>query len=91
MDDVQRAVEIELPGPGKQFEYRAIHKKIRQLYELNVQRGLVYDVMYHLDPQMTGRTRSWWEKRRKVLLSLEDSTGYIPQMVKTSQATFLLN
>ena len=40
----------ELAGPGKQLGYRAMHKKIRQLYELNVPRGLVYDVMYHLDP-----------------------------------------
>ena len=49
MDDVRRTKEIELAGPGKQLEYRAMHKKIRQLYELNVPRSLVYDVMYHLD------------------------------------------
>ena len=28
-----------------------MQKKIRQLYELNVPRGLVYDVMYNLDPK----------------------------------------
>ena len=51
VDDVRRAVEIELAGPGTQLGYRAMHKKFRQLYELNVSQGLVYDAMYHLDPK----------------------------------------
>ena len=51
MDDVRRAVEIELAGLGKQLGYRAMHNKTRQLYELNVPRSLVYDVMYHIDPK----------------------------------------
>ena len=51
VDDVRRTFEIELAGPGKQLEHRAMHKKIRQLYELNAPRGLVYDVMYQLDPK----------------------------------------
>ena len=51
VDDVRRAVEIELAGPCKQLGYRAMHKKFRKWYELNVPRGLVYDVMYHLDPK----------------------------------------
>ena len=29
VDDVRRAVENELTGPGKQLRYRAMHKKIR--------------------------------------------------------------
>ena len=51
MDDAQRSVEIELAGPGKQLGYRAMHKKIGQVYELSVPRGLVYVVMYHLAPK----------------------------------------
>ena len=44
VDDVRRAVETELAGPGKQLGYRIMHKKFRQLYELNVPRGLMYDI-----------------------------------------------
>ena len=36
VDDVRQAVEIELTGPGKQLGYRAMHKKMRQPYELYV-------------------------------------------------------
>ena len=65
VDDVRRAVEIELAGPGKQLGYRAMHNKIRQLYELNVPRGLVYDVMYHLDPRGLEERAPGGKKRRK--------------------------
>ena len=51
VDDVRRAVEIELGGPGKQLRHRAMNKKIRQLYELNVLRGLVHNAVYHQDPR----------------------------------------
>ena len=44
VDDVRSAVEIELASPGKQLGYKTMHKKFRQLYELNVPRGLVYDI-----------------------------------------------
>ena len=45
------AVGKELNGPGKLLGYRAMHKKIRQEYDLNVTRDKVYDVMYELDPE----------------------------------------
>ena len=41
----------ELDGPGKLLVYRATQKKIRQKYELNVPRHLVYAVMYDLDSE----------------------------------------
>ena len=41
----------ELAGPGNQLGYRAMHKKFQQLYEFNAPQGLVYGVMYHLDPK----------------------------------------
>ena len=43
VNDVRKAVETELTGPGKQLGYRVMHKKIRQLHELIVPRGLVYE------------------------------------------------
>ena len=74
----RRAMKIELAGLGKQLGYRAMRNKIRQLYELSFPRSLLYDVIYHLDPQRTERTSSWWRKRgEKLILSLEDLTRYI--------------
>ena len=49
--DVTQAVENELKDPGQFLGYRAMHKKIRQEYGLNVTRDKVYDVMYELDPE----------------------------------------
>ena len=51
VDDVRQPVSKELDGPGKLLGYRAIQKKIRQEYELNVPRDLVHAVMYDLDPE----------------------------------------
>lgn len=48
--DVEQAVQGELEGRGKLLGYRAMHKKIRQIHQLNVPRKLVNDVMYDLDP-----------------------------------------
>ena len=39
-----------MEGPGKLLGYRALHKKLRQVHELNVPRDLVYVVMYNVDP-----------------------------------------
>ena len=41
----------ELDGPGKLLGYRAMQKKIRQRYELNVPRDLVHAVIYDLDSE----------------------------------------
>jgi hypothetical protein len=50
VDEVQRAVEVEMKGPGSLLGYRALHKKIRELHRLNVPRNLVYDVMADINP-----------------------------------------
>jgi len=49
--DVKQAVAEELDGPGKLLGYRAMQKKIRQQYDLNVPRELVHAVMYDLHPE----------------------------------------
>ena len=51
VDNVEAAVKKELEGSGKLLGYRALHKKIRQVYDLNVPRDLVYAVMYNVDPE----------------------------------------
>ena len=51
MEEVKDAVKKELEGPGKLLGYRAMHKKVRQEYNLHVTRDAVYNVMYDLDPE----------------------------------------
>ena len=51
VDDVKAAVENELKGPGKLLGHRAMHRKIRQEYGINVTRDQVYNVMSDLDPE----------------------------------------
>ena len=50
VEEVKDAVK-ELEGPGKLLGYRAMHKKVRQEYNLHVTRDAVYNVMYDLDPE----------------------------------------
>ena len=49
--DVQQAVAKELDGPDKLLGYRAMHKKVCQVHQLNVPRKLVNEGMYDLEPQ----------------------------------------
>ena len=51
MEEVKDAVKKELEGPGRLLGYRAMHKKVRQEYNLHVTRDAVYNVMYDLDPE----------------------------------------
>ena len=51
VEDVEETVKKELEGPGKLLGYRALHKKVRQKYDILVTRDQVYDVMYDLDPE----------------------------------------
>ncbi len=53
INDVTRAVEKEMNGPGRFLGYRALHKKIREVHTLNVPRNVVYDVMADVNPQVT--------------------------------------
>lgn len=51
VEEVKDAVTKELEGPGKLLGYRALYKKIRQEYNLQVTRDAVYNAMYDLDPE----------------------------------------
>ncbi len=51
VDEVQKAVEAEMKGPGRLLGYRALHKKVRESHELKVPRNLVYDVLADVNPE----------------------------------------
>lgn len=51
LEDVKRAVNKELEGPGKLLGYRAMQQKVREVHGLNAPRDLVYAVMGEADPK----------------------------------------
>ena len=66
MEEVKDAVKKELEGPGRLLGYRAMHKKVRQEYNLHVTRDAVYNVMYDLDPEgLEARGGIGVKKKRK--------------------------
>ena len=42
VEEVKDVVKRELEGPGKLLGYRAMHRKVRQVHDLNVPRDLVH-------------------------------------------------
>ena len=65
IDEMKCAVEKELQGPGKLLGYRALQKKIRQVYDLNVPRNVVYAVMYDVDSDALERRAPQFKKKGK--------------------------
>jgi hypothetical protein len=45
VQEVENAVREEIEGPGRLLGYRAMKKKIREVHNLAVPRGLVHNVM----------------------------------------------
>ena len=54
----------EMQGPGKLLGYRALHKKLRQVHDLNVPRDLVYAVMYNVDPDALAERAPQYKKKK---------------------------
>ena len=46
-----KLLQKEVEGPGRLLGYRALHKKIREVHNLNVPRNLVYAMMEEVDPE----------------------------------------
>ena len=54
----------EMQGPGKLLGYRALHKKLRQVHDLDVPRDLVrYAVMYNVDPDALAERAPQYKKK----------------------------
>ena len=65
VDEVEDAVKQEMQGLGKLLGYRAWHKKLRQVHNLNVPRNLVYAVMYNVDPDALAERAPQYKKKAK--------------------------
>jgi hypothetical protein len=55
VQEVENAVREEIEGPGRLLLYRAMKKKIREVHNLAVPRGLVHNVMGTIEPDSLER------------------------------------
>ena len=65
IDEVKDAVKEELTGPGTNLGYRAMHKKIREKYNLLVPRDLVHNVLYEENPEGLESRNPMIKKKKK--------------------------
>ena len=65
LQEARDAISNELSGPGRLLGYRAMYLKIRQTYELNVPRDLVYDLLTEADPEGLEQRRPGFKKKKK--------------------------
>ena len=82
VEDVKKAIEEEMEGPGQYLGYRAMQRKIREQHKLAVPRNLVHDVMGMVDPEGLTRRGNVGQKKRQ-----RGATGTFTSLV--SSPTFL--
>ena len=51
LGQVEEAIRKEMNGPGRLLGYRSLHKKVREIYCLNIPRDLVYKMMQQINPE----------------------------------------
>ena len=66
-----------MAGPGRLLGYRAMTKRIRMKYNLNVSREKVYNMMYLLDADNLAARGGVGKKKgkRDVILQFQSPTG----------------
>ena len=63
IEDVKKAVQEEMEGPGQYLGYRAMQRKLREQHKLAVPCNLVYDVMGgYGGPRRTEEARECWSQ-----------------------------
>ena len=65
LQEVRLIVQNELQGPGQLLGYRALHLKVRQKYEINLLRDMVYDMMTELDPDGLSNGQPGLKKKKQ--------------------------
>ena len=66
VENVENAVKVELRSPSALLGYRAMLKKLRQVWNFRVPRDLVHDVVYCVNPEdLESRAPGTEKKKRK--------------------------
>ena len=77
VEDVKKAIQEEMEGPGQYLGYRAMQRKVREQHKLAVPRNLVYDVMSMVDPEGMTRRGNVGQKKRQ-----RGATGTFTSLVR---------
>ena len=77
VEQVNETVAKELEGPGRLLGYRAMQKKIRQEYHLNVPRDVVYATMMDLDPEGLEERAIGHKKKKKKGVFTSKGTNWV--------------
>ena len=80
IEDVNKAVQEEMEGPGQYLGYRAMQRKLREQHKLAVPRNLVYDVMGMVDPEGLKRRGNVGHKKRQ-----RGATGTFTSLVRSQE------
>ena len=80
VEDVKKAIQEEMEGPGQYLGYRAMQRKVREQHKLAVPRNLVYDVMSMVDPEGMTRRGNVGQKKRQ-----RGATGTFTSLVRFSE------
>ncbi|XP_066924428.1 uncharacterized protein [Clytia hemisphaerica] len=62
---IQEVVCNEMEGPGALLGYSAMHRKLRQMYHLNVPRAVVHAAMYNKNPELLEARRPGAKRKEK--------------------------
>ena len=65
LQETRQIVQNEFRGPGQLLGYRALHLKLRQKYEINLSRDMVYDLMTEIDPDGLANRQPGLKKKKK--------------------------
>ena len=70
VENVEHEFKVELEGPGVLLGYRAMQKKLRQVWNLRAPpRDLVHDVMYCVDQEALEACAPGTKKKKKMVTS----------------------
>ena len=78
VEDVKKAIQEEMEGPGQYLGYRAIKRKVREQHKLAVPRNLAYDVMSMVDPEGMTRRGNVGQKKQQ-----RGATGTFTSLVRS--------
>ena len=83
---VEEAVRKEIDGPGRLLGYRAMHKKVREIHQLNVPRNLVYNVMTEVNPEGLEARENCWKTKKALKKQCLHGRGKYSETAPTQNA-----
>ena len=90
-DEVIAAISTELKGSGQCLGYRAMWKRLKMQYNLEVKRDTVLQMLWELDPEGVTRRKTKQMKRRKYACPGPNHTWHIDGYDKIKPFSFCIH